>query len=478
MNTLINAIQNKQNVTTTENGAATLSSSLKSTVDFFGLGGALRTRTDEDVISLFSKAFAEDPLVAVKTLFFIRDVRSGSGERKTFRTIFNWLSKEYPEVAIKNLENVVEFGRWDDLYSTRGTDIWKTHVLPLIKNEWSKDGTPSLAWKWFPSNNTSSKETRSIAEEIRSFLGISPRTYRKTLSEKRAILDIVERKMCSNNWDKINYKGVPSKAALNYKDAFDKHDHDRYQQYISDVKSGKTTINSGTLYPYDIVEKCFAGVDSATLDVLWNSLPDYTNNDSSNGLTVVDCSGSMAGRPLAVAISLGIYISERNKGQFKDHFITFSETPTLQKVVGNNIRERVTNLAKADWGMSTNLESVFNLILEMATENNVPQSEMPTKLYLITDMEFDEALKHPDLTIFQNIEQAYKTAGYERPELVFWNVNARNTHFPVKFDQVGTCLVSGCSPSILTSLLSGKIISAEQVMLDTINVKRYDVVVV
>jgi hypothetical protein len=371
MNSLINAIQNKQNVTTTENGAATLISSLKCTVDFFGLGGALRTRSDEDVISLFSKAFAEDPLVAVKTLFFIRDCRSGAGERKTFRTIFNWLSKEYPEVVVKNLQNVVEFGRWDDLYSTRGTNIWKNHVLPMIQNEWFKGGTPSLAWKWFPSNNTSSKETRTIAEEIRSFLGISPRTYRKTLSEKRAILDIVERKMCSNNWDNINYKGVPSKAALNYKDAFDKHDHDRYQQYISDVKAGKTTINSGTLYPYDIVEKCFAGDDSTTLDVLWNSLPDYTNGDSSNGMVVCDVSQSMAGRPMAVSISLAMYISERNNGLFKDHFITFSENPKLQKVVGNNIREKVSNLQRADWGMSTDLEAVFNLILDENKNQNL-----------------------------------------------------------------------------------------------------------
>ena len=478
MNSLINAIENKQNVTTTENGAVALKSTLKYTVDFFGLGAALRTREDDDVISLFSKAFAEDPLVAVKTLFYTRDARSGQGERKTFRTIFNWLSKEYPEVAVKNLKNVVEFGRWDDLYCTRGTNVWRKNVLPMIWSEWFKNGTPSLFWKWMPSNNTSSKEARTIAEEIRSFIGISPREYRKTLSAKRAELDVVERKMCSNNWSDINYKGVPSKAALNYKDAFTKHDHVRYAQYIEDVKSGKTTINAGTLYPYDIVEKCFVGDDSATLDVLWNNLPDYTNNDTSNGLVIGDVSGSMSGRPLAVSISLALYISERNKGQFKDFFMTFSEKPSLQKVVGNNIRERVTNLAKADWGMSTDLESVFNLILEMATENNVPQSEMPTKLYLITDMEFNEALKFPDITLFQNIDVAYKTAGYERPELVFWDVNARNTHFPVKFDQVGTCLVSGCSPSILTSLLSGKIISAEQVMLDTINVKRYDVVVV
>jgi hypothetical protein len=475
MSLLIDHITNKQNVTTTENGAVTLKSSLKATVDFFGLGGALRTRTDEDVISLFSKAFAEEPLVAVKTLFFIRDCRSGQGERKTFRTIFNWLSKEYPEVAIKNLENVVEFGRWDDLYSTRGTDLWKSHVLPMIQNEWFKSGTPSLGWKWFASNNTSSKETRTIAEEIRSFLGISPRTYRKTLSEKRKELDIVERKMCSNDWNKINYKGVPSKAALNYKDAFDKHDHVRYQQYIQDVKAGKTTINSGTLYPYDIVEKCFACDDSTTLDVLWNNLPDYKNGDASNGIAIVDCSGSMAGRPMAVAISLGIYISERNNGLFKDHFITFSEIPTLQKVIGNNIREKVSHLQRADWGMSTNLEAVFNLILDTAQENNIPASEMPTKLYITTDMNFDVAC-NPSLTLFQTIEEKYKEAGYVRPDIVFWNVNARNTQTPVRFDDNGTCLVSGCSPSILKSLLNGNILTAEQVMLDTINVKRYDIV--
>jgi hypothetical protein len=478
MNTLINAIENEQNVTTTENGAATLKSTLKATVDFFGLGAALRTRTDEDVISLFSKAYAEDPLVAVKTLFYIRDVRSGQGERKTFRTCFNWLSKEYPQVAIKNLLNVVEFGRWDDLYCTRGTNLWNTHVLPLIQIEWFKTGTPSLMYKWLASENTSSKETKKIASEIRTFLGVSPRTYRKTLSEKRAALDIVERKMCSSNWDQINYKGVPSKAALNYKDAFEKHDSVRYKQYIEDVKSGKTTINAGTLYPYDIVEKCFVGDDSSTLDVLWNSLPDYTNGNTSNGIVVADVSGSMSGRPMAVSISLAMYISERTKGDFKDRFITFSESPKLQKVVGNNIREKVRNLQSADWGMSTNLEAVFDLILRAATTNSVPASEMPSKVYIVSDMEFNQALSHPDKTLFQNIDLAYKAVGYERPELVFWNVNAKNTQSPIRFDDRGTCLVSGCSPSILTSLLNGKIISAEQVMLDTINVVRYSVVTV
>lgn len=478
MNTLINAIENKQNLTTTENGAVTLKSSLKATVDFFALGGSLRTASDDTVIQLFSKAFAEDPFVAMKVLFFIRDARGGSGERKTFRTCFAWLAKEYPDVAIKNLHNVVEFGRWDDLYCTRGTSVWTNHVLPMIQTEWFKGGTPSLAWKWFCSENSSSKETKKIASEIRNFLGISPRTYRKTLSAKRAELDVVERKMCSKNWDQINYKAVPSKAALNYKGAFEKHDGVRYAQFIADVKAGKTTINAGTLYPYDIVEKCFVADDSATLDVLWNALPNYMEADASNGIVVADVSGSMSGRPMAVSISLAMYISERNKGAFKDRFITFSENPTLQKVIGNNIREKVSNLQRADWGMSTNLESVFNLILDTAKEHNIPASELPSKIYIVSDMEFDAALGYPNMTLFQNIHEAYKSAGYECPELVFWNVNARNIQSPIKFDEKGTCLVSGCSPSILTSLLSGNITSPEQIMLDTINVKRYDTVVV
>jgi hypothetical protein len=345
----------------------------------------------------------------------------------------------------------------------------------MIRNEWFS-GKTSLFFKWAASQNASSKLTKQIATEIISYLQISPRTYRKTLSEKRAVLDVVERKMCSQNWDKINYKGVPSKAALNYKDAFEKHDHDRYQQFIADVKSGKTTINAGALYPYDIVEKCFVRDESATLDVLWNALPNYMEGDNSNGIVVADVSGSMSGRPMAVSISLAMYISERNKGAFKDRFITFSDNPTLQKVVGNNIREKVNNLQRADWGMSTDLEAVFNLILDTAKEHNIPPAELPSTIYIVSDMEINMACHNPNDTLFENIKQKYEQANYKCPDLVFWNVNVRNTQSPIKFDERGTCLVSGCSPSILKSLLSGNIVSPEQVMLDTIGVKRYEVV--
>lgn len=481
MNALLNAIENKQNVTFTENGAVTLKSSLKHTVDFFGTGGALRNSTESNIITLFSKAFAESALAAIKILFYLRDVRGGQGERKVFRTCIKWLATEYPDILIKNLENIIEYGRWDDLFCLHGTSVWNTYVLSRIEFEWKKigpsAGRPSLFWKWLPSENTSSKQTRALASEIRKHLKLTPREYRKTISQKRAALDVVERKMCAQQWTDIEYKSVPSKAALNYKDAFRRHDENRYNQFIEDVKNGKTTINAGTLYPYDIVEKALKGDDSNTLDVLWNSLPNYSDQQE-NGLVVADVSGSMSGRPMAVSISLAMYIAERTTGAFKDTFITFSEKPSLQRVIGNNIRERVSNLSRADWGMSTDLEAVFNLILDSAVESKVPAEDMPKRLYIVSDMEFNEACQYPDQSLYYNISQAYKAAGYEKPDLVFWNVNARSKQSPVRFDEVGTCLVSGCSPAILSALLTRKTLTAEILMLEAINSPRYNKVVV
>jgi hypothetical protein len=212
------------------------------------------------------------------------------------------------------------------------------------------------------------------------------------------------------------------------------------------------------------------------LDVLWKSLPNYSPEDAGNGIVVADVSGSMSGRPMAVSVSLAMYISERNQGAFKNHFITFSDEPSLQRVEGETLMEKVQNLQAADWGMSTNLEAVFTLILDTAARLNLSAEELPARVYIVSDMEFNEACSAPEATLFQTIDAAYKAAGYSRPELVFWNVNARNTHSPVRFDEAGTCLVSGCSPSILTSLLSGSAASSAQVMLDTICTNRYNCV--
>ena len=478
MTTLIDALKNETNTTFTENGAVTLKSTLKDTVDFFGLGGALRERTEQDIVKLFSKAFFEDEIVTLRTLFYLRDIRGGQGERRTFRVCLKWLAENYPEHVTANFSNIFEYGRFDDVFALKDTPIWEPVVLQTIKVIWNSvyEQNPNLMYKWLPSNNTSSKETCKLANEITKYLGITPKQYRKRLSEKREQLRIVERDMCAKNWSAINYQSVPSRASLLYKKAFIKHDHERYIDFLAKVKSGEAKINAATLYPYDIVDDILNGEKDDTLEALWNALPNYMEGDTSNSIVVADVSGSMTGRPMAVSISLALYVSERNNGIFKNHFITFSSKPDLVAVKGNTLCEKVSNLERASWEMSTNLEAVFNLVLNTAKKNNIPQSEMPTTLYIVSDMEFDQACSEPDKTLFQNIQKKYFTAGYEMPKLVFWNVNARNTQVPMKFDQRGACLVSGCSPAILKTLLAGGTITPEQVMLDTINSGRYSMV--
>lgn len=479
MSTLLQAITNEQTVTTTENGAVTYSSSLSHLVDLFALGGALRNRADNEVIALFSKAFVTDQLLALKMLFYFRNIRGGQGERKVFRTCLKWLANVNPRSVELNIHNVVHYGRWDDLFILKDTPVWKNAILPLIRNKFLLQEKPDLFWKWIPSNNCSSKESKKLANEISKYLGITPRQYRKTLSQKRAELKLVENDMCKKNWSGIQYSQVPSRASLLYSKAFARNDSERYGKYIEDVKNGNVKINAATLYPYDIVGKClgYESAENATYDQLWKALPNYLGEDHSNSIVVADVSGSMSGRPMEVSISLAIYIAERNKGLFKDHFITFSEKPTLQKVIGDTIFTKCQNLQYADWGMNTNLEATFNLILDTAKKNNLSSEELPSTIYIISDMEFDVAVRNPSATLLENTKYAYENAGYKMPTIVFWNVNSRNNNIPVRYDEGGACLVSGCSPSILKSVLSGEVSTPEKLMLDTLNDPAYDRVV-
>lgn len=489
MNALLKGLKTQSNVTLTENGAKTNISTFNEVVDFFGLGAALRTRSESDVVSLFRKAFATDKLLALKTLFYIRDVRGGQGERKTFRTIAKWLGDNYPKVVVDNFDNFVKFGRWDDLFSLEDTKVWDD-ALEFIFNQFNKDikdfaaylngkgdGKLSLLPKWMPSVNTSSANTRRLGRFFAQKFNLSEKEYRKLLAKMRSHLDIVERKMSDNNWSDIKYEGVPSRAALIYKDAFKKHDDKRYTKYIADVAAGKTKINATTLYPYDIVRQIRSGSANATHDVLWNALPNYIPQDGEykNVLCLCDVSSSMSGLPMEVSISLGIYCGERITGPFKNHFLTFTTDSKLEKIVGNNISEKVQNLSKAEWGGSTNLQSAFNAILNAAIQNKVSQSDMPDALMIISDMEFDVACE--GYTNFEVIKSKYAASGYKLPKIIFWNVQARNDQTPITQDDKGTCLVSGCSPAVLKSVLSGKIVSPFQVMLDVLNQERYSSVV-
>lgn len=490
-------VQDATPYTTTENGAVAWKSTSSAVLDFFAIGGAIRDRSDADVISVFNKAFHENPLLAVKALFYFRDVRGGQGERKTFRTLLTWLAETHPAVVSQNIGLIAEYGRWDDAFVLLGTEL-ENKLFGLIDRQLRADAgskTPSLLAKWLPSENASSKESKFRARRIRKALGLSSKQYRQTLSELRAKIGLVEQKMSNNDWSEIQYNKIPSKAGLQYRTAFYRHDHDRYSQFIQRVVDGEETVNAGTLYPYEIVEKTGAtsyrhgsGEDDSTLDAMWKNLPDYFGDQEVRGIVVADVSGSMRGRPLDVSISLAIYAAQRNNGAFGNQFITFSRRPKLQKLKGDTITEIVRSLINADWDMNTDIEAVFDLLLNTAVKNELKQTQMPTHLYIVSDMEFDDATTDgwgercrdnaPTKTLFQQIRAKWEAKGYEMPMLVFWNVYSRNNQQPMSLDERGFQMVSGCSPSIFKSLLANKQSSAYDMMLEVLNDERYKAITV
>jgi len=478
-NSLWNAMKDETNYTKTENNADTLKSTQSKVLDLFSMGGALRKRDNEEVKKMISLALAEDFNLGLKCLFYLRDVRGGQGERKTFRTGLKVLSDYYPTETKKILELIPEYGRWDDILSLEGIDI-RDFLLHKLLDDCSTS-KPSLLAKWLPSENTSSKKTKMVARALRKYLGFSSIKYRKMLSSVRHNLKLVESKMSQNKWGFINYSSVPSKANLKYKDAFIKHDTERYAKFLEAVDKGEAKINTSTIFPYEIVKKARED-NNQTLEVLWKNLPNYVREDD-KGIVVADVSGSMYGMPMDVSVSLAMYFAERNVGPFANKFITFSGNPSLQDITGITLKQKINNLERAHWQMNTDLQAVFDLVLNTAKQNNVPQEDLPKTIYIVSDMEFDEAnggaggfrtVANPRLTNFEAIKQKYASAGYEMPTLVFWNVDSRNNNVPVKQNEDGVILVSGCSPSIFKMVMEKT--TPYKFMLNALNGERYKLV--
>jgi hypothetical protein len=342
-----------------------------------------------------------------------------------------------------------------------------------------KAGAPvSLLAKWMPSINASSKDSKRLGRKIAAHLGMTEREYRKVLSNLRTHINVVEKAMCSKEWSVIDYSKLPSRAAFMYRKAFAKQDADRYAAYLNAVEKGEAKINAATLYPYDIVEQyLYKGArNDKTIDLQWEALPNYMEGKEFNGLVVADVSGSMMGRPMAVSISLAMYIAERNTAQvWKNKFLTFSAQPELQSIVGSTIGKRVENLSRAAWQMNTDLMAVFKTVLDAGVKNNVPAEDMPQKLIIVSDMQFDQCCRSNKRTNFEQIQKLYRKAGYEMPQLVFWNVNSYG-NVPIEAHDTGTCLVSGCSPSILKSVLTDSVITPIDTMNETVYNERYDAV--
>ena len=388
----------------------------------------------------------------------------------------------------KNIPYIAEYGRYDDLLALMGTKC-EREALAYIKKQLEADckaveagESVSLLAKWLPSVNASNEDAIRQAKHIARALGMNDAQYRKTLSALRAKISIIENNLREKDYT-FDYSKQPSKAMLKYRKAFLRNDGDRYDAFMSRVAEGTEQLHTGALMPYEIIHPFFVngGVsdeERKAIDATWNAQEDFT--DGENALVVIDGSGSMYGGsdpiPATVALSLGIYYAEQNTGAFHNHFITFSENPRLVEIEGKDILEKVRYCHQFNEVANTNIQRVFELVLKAAVKNHVLQEEMPAKIFIISDMEFDYCTEDCSLTNFEHAQKLFSEHGYRLPDLVFWNVNSRNRQQPVSVNDQGVALVSGCNARIFSMLKSG-ILSPFALMMDVLGSERYAAIV-
>lgn len=480
----LDQLLHNSNRTRTENGAVTLRTAGSDCLDLFATIGALRNQKDEEIIRRFDRAWAEDRDIAMKMLFYARDVRGGLGERRVGRVLLAHVARIYPESVRRNLHLIAEYGRWDDLLVLLNTPC-EADALALMARQLEQDeaalqkGEPvSLLAKWLPSANTSSRETVAMARRILSGLHMTEARYRRMLSRLRAAIRIIENPLRERDYS-FDYAAQPSGAMFKYRRAFLRNDAYRYRAFMTRVEKGEATLHAATLTPCDIVRQArnFRGSEDErrSLDMTWNALPDYTQGE--NALAVVDGSGSMTwGRgsmlPIDVALSLGLYFAEHTTGAFHNTFITFSQNPRLIQVKGEDLVDRVRYCQSFNEVANTNLRRVFELILATAVQHHVPQKELPSTLYIISDMEFDSCARGADLTNFEYARSLYRQHGYRLPNIVFWNVDSRNEQQPVRMNDRGVALVSGSSPVTFSQVISGET-DPMTYMMNTLMGERY-----
>ena len=480
---MLNYLKQEAHKTVTENGAATHITTESDCLDLFATIGALRRESESEIVTRFIRAYSENKDIAMKLLFFARDIRGGLGERRVFKVILNWLANNEPQTVRKNLEYVAEYGRFDDLLCLMGTACEKD-MLDVLKAQFESDnnalangGEVSLLAKWLPSVNASSSETVLYAKKIAKHFGLNDASYRKALVALRAHIRIIENNLREKDYS-FDYAKQPSKAMYKYRKAFIRNDGERYSQFLDKVTTGEAKLHASTLMPYEIITPFFrrnvSDEERKAINTTWISQEDF--GDTENALAVIDGSGSMYGgadpMPATVALSLGIYFAERNKGAFKNHFITFSENPQLVEIKGEDILDKVRYCHGFNEVANTNIQKVFELILEAAKKNSVPQDELPKKLYIISDMEFDYCAEGASLTNFEYAKKLFAEAGYSLPEIVFWNVASRSRQQPVTKNEQGVALVSGCTPRLFEMVASGTM-NPYAFMLEVVESERY-----
>ena len=503
MNKFMNGLVDVANIGYTENHAIKHLTTKSDLLDMFAMGGAYRSRSDEDVILLFKKAYIENPVYALKCLFYLRDVRGGQGERRFFRICVKWLANYDTEAMRRNLRYIPMFGRYDDLYVFVGTPL-ENDAFNFMKEQLALDvecKTPSLLAKWLKSENTSSAESRKLANITRQHFGMNHKQYRKTLSVLRNRINIVERLMSENRWDEIEFDKIPSKAGMIYKNAFARHDLEReksakeVQTYAEFARDTTKKVNAKTLYPYECVEEaaklmgstrwgsCHVSMDNTDrlmVNKFWDNLTDYFNGASLNALAVVDTSSSMWGTPVYVATSLGMYCAEKANGPFAGHYVSFSRNPRLVKVEGVDFCDKVDRIIRTDLCENTDIEKTFDMLLNTAIRNKCSQEDLPQNIIIISDMEFDRARGYSYYsnnlnaeTLMEGIARKWANAGYQVPHLIFWNCDARQNNIAM-LGNGPISYVSGFSPAIFQTIITGK--TGYELMMEKLNSFRYEVI--
>lgn len=502
----VNAMKQENNWGYTTNGAVGKKSTGSKLYDLFAMGAAYRQRSEADCILLFKNAYLEDKTYALKCLAYLRDIESqGQGERRFFRVILKWLVN-FDEQAIKrNLQYLVKnnYCRWDDIFVLFDTklesfamDLIRSQLTEDIKNYKQGNNVPiSLCAKWCSSCNASSSQTKREGRKIATALGLTEREYRKMLSMLRERIKVVERLMSQNRWNEIQFDKLPSRAGLLYRNCFKNKGliAEKYRQFAT---NSNTTVNAGKLYPYDIAAKAiklmgsngygrhYVALDDTErlmINKYWKNLEDFFKDAVSNLMVVADTSGSMTWsgdnsvKPIDVATSLAVYAAEHAKGPFANHYISFSRTARLIEVEGVDFCDKIDRIVRKNLCENTNLESVFDLVLNTAMNYCLTPSQIPSTLVIITDMQVDVASNSGDrITFMESMRRKwYQKCGgkYNFPNLVLWNVNASSNINIIDDSKTGVTYVSGCSPTIFTQVLTG--VTGEKLMYQVLDSERY-----
>jgi Mg-chelatase subunit ChlD len=461
----------------------------------------------------------EDLLDTFLLAFHLRDCRGGKGERELGRRAMSWLFINYPVQFRRVMHLLPEYGRWDDLlelfpgalvltniehvranYLADVPDVkylqnlqaMQNEAVQLVAKQLQQDrqnmlaGKPcSICAKWTPTEGDSQDRKTGVFKTLAFAMGVSPRSLRKNYNTPlREYLKVVEGYMCSGRWENVDFSKVPSAAMKRLKKAFEKHDPARFSAWrdalkMNDPKVAK--VNAKQLHPHELVrEMRTKHTADPVCEAQWKVLVDEVRKLGSlkDTVVVVDTSSSMHSPnyvPIDVAVAMGMIISDVVEGAFHGHVITFNTVPKFRVIPDGSAFDRYRTIHSMEWGGSTNLEGTFGLILDRARECKLSQEDMPKRLFIVSDMQFNQIDGHGfGKTNWERINEMYRVAGYTRPQIVFWNVNGASTDFPVTKGEHGTALVSGFSPAILKALLHGEDYTPVSVMRLALDDSRYN----